>query len=117
MSVLNVLVSISTLILFLIGVATFMMLWVRASDEDKAKWQKLRKLMGKKVYRFWTYVSSIVLIAQGVWKIVAFLQSSDPVTRVDIVMLLGNVFSLAVFTGVALAVYVYWALQDKVEAN
>ena len=93
-----------------------MMLWVKASDEEKAKWQKLRKVMGRKIYRFWTYVSAIVLIAQGVWKIVEFALSTSPVTRIDILLLLLNCLSLAVFTATALGVYVYWALQDRADA-
>ncbi|MNG37234.1 hypothetical protein D3C84_1245200 [compost metagenome] len=44
---------------------------------------------------------------------VEFVTSSDPITRLDIFLLLVNLMSLAVFSGVSLVLFVHFQLTDK----
>ncbi|CAI8790531.1 DUF3784 domain-containing protein [Pseudomonas sp. IT-P171] len=113
MNTLNVLVAVTALILFPIGVATFMLLWVQASDEDKMKWKKLRAFCAEKMIRALTYAGTLVLCIRGVLGIVAFATSDDPLTRSSVLHLLLDCWSIVVFAGTGLGLAVIWRKMDE----
>ncbi|NUU35131.1 hypothetical protein [Pseudomonas sp. C2B4] len=117
MNTLNVLVAVTALILFPIGLATFMLLWVQASDEDKMKWKKLRAFCAEKITRALTYAGTLVLVIKGILGIVAFGTSDDPVTRSSVMHLLLDCWSIVVFAATGLGLAVIWRKMDEAQRN
>ncbi|SED78646.1 hypothetical protein SAMN04490185_4189 [Pseudomonas frederiksbergensis] len=117
MNTLNVLVAVAALILFPIGVATFMLLWVQASDEDKMKWKKLRAICTEKITRILTYAGTLVLVIRGGLGIVAFAITDDPLTRSSVLHLLLDCWSIVVFAATGLGLAVIWRKMDEAQRN
>lgn len=117
MNTLNLVVAITTLILFPFGIATFMLIWVQASEEDKLKWRKLRAFCTKKIIRALIYAANLVLVIQGVIGIVAFGTTDDPLTRSSVLNLLLDCWSIVVFAATGLGLAVIWRKMDEGPSN
>ncbi|MCK3846631.1 hypothetical protein [Pseudomonas sp. W15Feb34] len=117
LDLLSVVIGAISLLLTVIGVPGFVLAWVQASDEAKEKFRSVWAWIRCKVYRGWVYVSCFVLVATGIWKMVKFVISSEPMTRLDVFLLLMNFMSLGVFTVASLAVIVMFQVEDKKQAQ
>ncbi len=117
LDLLSVVIGAISLLLTVIGVPAFVLAWVQASDEAKEKFRSVWTWIRRKVYRGWVYLSCFVLVATGIWKMVEFVISSEPMTRLDVFLLLMNFMSLGVFTVASLAVIVMFQLEDKKQAQ
>ncbi|EFQ65919.1 hypothetical protein [Pseudomonas sp. HN8-3] len=117
LDLLSVVIGAISLLITVIGVPAFVLAWVQASDEAKEKFRSVWTWIRRKVYRGWVYFSCFVLVATGIWKMVAFVISSEPMTRLDVFLLLMNFMSLGVFTVASLAVIVMFQLEDKKQAQ
>ncbi|KRP62632.1 hypothetical protein [Pseudomonas orientalis] len=117
LDLLSVVIGAISLLITVIGVPGFVLAWVQASDEAKEKFRSVWTWIRRKVYRGWVYFSCFVLVATGIWKMVEFVISSEPMTRLDFFLLLMNFMSLGVFTVASLAVIVMFQLEDKKQAQ
>jgi hypothetical protein len=117
LDLLSVVIGAISLLITVIGVPAFVLAWVQASDEAKEKFRSVWTWIRRKVYRGWVYFSCFVLVATGIWKMVEFVISSEPMTRLDVFLLLMNFMSLGVFTVASLAVIVMFQLEDKKQAQ
>lgn len=95
------------------AIPAFALMWSQSTEEHKQRYRQLWARLGQKMYRGWVYLSCAALVATGVAKVVEFVTSSDPITRLDIFLLLVNLMSLAVFSGVSLVLFVHFQLMDK----
>ncbi|NNA66177.1 hypothetical protein [Pseudomonas gessardii] len=117
LDLLSVVIGVVSLLITVIGVPGFVLAWVQASDEAKEKFRNAWGWIRRKVYRGWVYFSCFVLVATGIWKMAEFVISSEPMTRLDVFLLLMNFMSLGVFTVASLAVIVMFQLEDKKQAQ
>lgn len=114
---LSIAFTVTGLLFGFVAVPAFVLAWVQASDEAKEKCRAIWAWIRHKIYRGWVYFSCFVLVATGVWKMVEFITSNEPMTRIDVFLLLMNFMSLGVFSVVSLAVVVMFQLEDKNKAE
>ena len=100
-----------------VAVPTFVLAWAQATDEAKDKCRAIWAWIRQKIYRGWVYFSCFVLVATGVWKMVEFITSSEPMTRLDVFLLLTNFMSLGVFSVSSLVLILLFQLEDKKKAQ
>jgi ABC-type maltose transport system permease subunit len=109
----SLVIGVAGLIVGSVALPTFVLTWSQASDDQKAKfWGVITKLR-KKAYRGWVWVSCAVLVITGIGKVADFVTSSEPMTRLDVFLLLMNLMSLIVFTVTSLILFVIFRLEDK----
>ncbi|MNI57271.1 hypothetical protein D3C73_1123240 [compost metagenome] len=111
--VISLAVAIAGLLVAFVGVPAFVLAWSQASDEAKDKYRMFWAWVGQKLYRGWTYFSCLVLVSTGIWKLAEFVTSDEPLTRLDVFLLLMNFMSLTVFTVSSLAVIVFFQIEDR----
>ena len=116
-NLLSIVFSVTGLLLAFVAVPTFVLAWAQASEEAKEKCREIWSWVRRKIYRGWVYFSCFVLVATGVWKMVEFVISSEPLTRLDVFLLLMNFMSLGVFSVASVAVIVMFQLEDKKKAQ
>ncbi|MCU7647140.1 hypothetical protein [Pseudomonas piscis] len=109
----SIVISITGLLIAFVALPAFVLAWAQASDEAKEKFRRFWAWVGHKLYRGWVYFSCLVLVSTGVWKMVEFVISNDPMTRLDVFLLMMNFMSLIVFTVISLSVIVFFQLEDK----
>ena len=106
-------VAVTALLVATVGIPGFILMWATASDEQKAEFWRLVAKLRQKAYRWWVYISCAVLVGTGVGKVTEFVTSSEPMTRVDVFLLLMNLMSLTVFSVTSLLVIVLFQLEDR----
>ena len=116
-NLLSIVFSVTGLVFAFVAVPAFVLAWAQASEEAKEKCRGIWSWIRHKVYRGWVYFSCFVLVATGVWKMVEFVISSEPMTRLNVFLLLMNFMSLGVFSVASLAVIVMFQLEDRKKAQ
>jgi hypothetical protein len=109
----SVAVAVAGVVVGFFAVPAFILMWAQSTEAHKASFWRLVAKLRRKAYRGWVYVSCLVLVATGVIKVVGFATSSEPLTRIDVLLLLLNVMSFFVFLAVSILLFVYFQIEDK----
>lgn len=97
----------------LVALPTFVLMWIQATGEQKEHFRQFWAKLGQKAYRGWVYLSCVILVSTGVWKIIEFSTSTQPLTRIDIVLYSMNLISLIVFSVISLITIVAFQVMDQ----
>jgi hypothetical protein len=88
------------------AVGTLMMGWVQLTHQKRLE---LRAW----AFKVWITLSILLMVGSGTWEIIKFGRSDAPLTRLDVLWLLVNIWNALVYLAVGVALAAYWTSPNR----